>query len=111
MIDMLSPLGQRLLRSGGKIESGQIANMRTYLLPRRACIHVRILGESTTLCGRAWMPGGWQFINRGDVTAGHVPAHADEGDRDACKACAKTPVMQAVYTIARARRKAFGRAA
>ncbi len=29
-VDLSSPLGARVLRAGGVLESGQLANMRTY---------------------------------------------------------------------------------
>lgn len=69
------------------LESGQIANMRTYRLPANAKIHVRILGADKTLCGRSlrnhhqW---AWQFIHR---DSGGRPSGMRS--RDACSICSK----------------------
>jgi hypothetical protein len=107
-LDLNSRLGHRLLESGGKIESGQIANMRTYMLPAWPKTHTRILGESRTLCGRSLRNNGqwaWQFINTGSVQLGHPPSGSR--GRDACAQCARSPVLRATFEIADARRSAF----
>lgn len=90
VIDIDSPLGKRLLAAGLRLEDGQIANMNTFRLPARPCFHTRIVGEGRTLCGRSWMPGGWQFCSQG--TYGERAPH-NVRDRDACKSCAKHPVL------------------
>jgi hypothetical protein len=86
-------LFDRLMAAGGRLESGQIANMNTYLLPRETCLHVRILGEGRTLCGRRWMPGGWQFCSRGSFGE-HAPFGTYEGAPDVCRSCAKSPALK-----------------
>lgn len=77
-------LFNRVMASEGKLEAGMIANMNTHLLPREPKLHVRLLGERKTLCGKTWMPGGWQFTSRGSF-GHHAPWGTD--DRDVCKGC------------------------
>lgn len=113
ILDLASPLGMRLGKAQGRIESGMLANMRTYRLPARPAVHTRILGEDRTLCGRSlhhndqW---AWQFIHRGSVLEGHPPS----GSRDhrygrSCKRCNRSPVLVACFAIADARSRAVSR--
>lgn len=85
-LDLNTPLGQQLLRARGRLESGELANMRTYRLPRDVKGHVRVLGASRTLCGRPlhghlgrW---AWQFIHRGQFGLAR-PAHVT------CRTCTR----------------------
>jgi hypothetical protein len=106
-LDLNSPVGRRVVAAGGRIESGQIANMRTLLLPAEPKTHTRLLGESSTLCGRPLSNHGhfaWQFQHRGDVAAGQLPAGSDPADRDACRRCSASPVIRATAEIAATRR-------
>jgi hypothetical protein len=100
-----SPLGRRLIESGGVIESGHIANMRTYRLPAWPKVHTRVLGESKTLCGVPLHNHGewaWQFIHRG-VFGQRLPSGAHTGDRDHCTRCARSPVLRATQAANDAR--------
>lgn len=111
-LDLTSPLGARVLACGGRLESGQLANMRLY---RRSSdvVHTRLLGEDRTLCGRSLYHNrqlAWQFIHRGDVASGRLPSGSWPGDRDACKVCSASPVIRATAEIARARHEALGTA-
>lgn len=107
ILDLNTPLGARVLRSQGRIESGQLANMRTYL--RNETVHVRILGEDRTLCGRSLRHAGqwaWQFIHRGHVGTS-LPSGSYPGERHACQICTKNPVVQATAAVVNARRRAI----
>jgi hypothetical protein len=102
-------LAQRLLLSQGILESGQIANMRTYLLPRDVKIHTRLLAEDRTLCGipvrgyeGRW---AWQFVHRGRFGS-HLPSGAEDL-RHRCKRCARSPVLTLTEEVVRSRRLAF----
>lgn len=100
-----SPLGRRVLAAQGKIESGQLANMKTYRLPREARIHTRILGEDRTLCGRSLQHNGqwaWQFIHRGAVMDA-LPSGA-YGDRDSCAACSKNVIVRITADVSALKR-------
>lgn len=108
IINLDSKLGRRVMKSGGRIESGRIANMRTHLLPLDAKIHTRLLHESRTLCGRSIYnnnENAWQWIHRGEIQSGQMPS-GSEG-RDACSVCARNPVLKATLVIAQARRNAL----
>lgn len=110
ILDLVSPLGRRVAAAQGRIESGQLANMRLYRVS--TTVHTRLLGEARTLCGRSLFHNGqfaWQFINRGDVLAGYLPAHAVPGQRDVCLRCSASPVMRATAAIDEARRAAVTR--
>ncbi len=105
-LDLTSDLGQRLLRAGGTIESGQIANMRLYL-QRVDTVHVRIVGEDRTLCGRSLVhhdQWAWQFIHRGQ--AGMTLPSGIEG-RNGCKVCQQNPIVVGTHAVVVARRQAF----
>lgn len=112
ILDLTSPLGARVLACGGKLESGQLANMRLYRR-RSDVIHTRLLGEDRTLCGRSLYHNrqlAWQFIHRGDIAAGRLPSGSWPGERNACKVCSASPVIRATAKIAGARREALGTA-
>ena len=111
ILDLLSPLGERVLKAKGVIESGQIANMRTYRLARDAKTHVRLLGEDRTLCGRSLRHNGewaWQFIHRGTVGQS-LPSGSYPGERDACAKCARNPAIAATAEIVNTRRRVMSR--
>jgi hypothetical protein len=97
------------MQANGRIESGMIANMRTYLLPYEAKIHTRILGESRTLCGRSLFHNNqyaWQFINTGNFSEGHMPSGSND-PRRACSRCSRSLVLQVTKTISDARSAAL----
>lgn len=85
-------LFDRLMVAGGTLEAGMIANMNTMRLSPEPKLHVRILGESKTLCGKRWMPQGWQFTSRGSFGE-----HAPHGTRDyewkVCRGCRKSQAL------------------
>lgn len=108
LIDQLTPLGRRIQLAHGVLESGQLANMRTYRLPREVKIHTRLVGENRTLCGRKLRNNdqwAWQFIHRGSVAQGNLPSGSI--GPDACKQCCDTPVMRAGRTIYEVKREAL----
>jgi hypothetical protein len=101
-------LVERVVACGGVLESGMLANMRTYLLPRETTIHTRLVGEGRTLCGRPlrgfegrW---AWQFVNRGTFAAS-MPS-GSQGD-SACQQCARSPVLVATAEAVEAKRRAW----
>lgn len=103
-----TPNGRALVRAGGTIESGMIANMRTYLLPVDPKRHVRILGMDRTLCGRSLVNNdqwAWQFCARGNVVEGRVPGYMIK--RGGCAQCLSSPFMQVTLRIAEERRQAM----
>ena len=105
------PIVDRLIKGGGILESGQIANMRTYLLPKEAKTHTRILGEGRTLCGRSLRHNeqwAWQFINRGTF-ASELPVGAGTWEYDHCTRCAKSLALSITEQVVIARRKAYQR--
>lgn len=102
MVCVPRPLFDRLMAAGGTLESGQIANMNTLRLPAQPCLHVRILGEDRTLCGRRWMPQGWQFGSRGTFGQ-HAPHGTHEGARDACRRCQRSPALRLTNEVEAAR--------
>ena len=110
-LDLSTEIGRRVIAAQGRIESGQLANMRTYRLPAAAKIHVRLLGEDRTLCGRSLRHAGewaWQFIHRGQVGES-LPSGSYPGDRDACARCAENPIVTATAEVVAARRRAITR--
>lgn len=107
-LDVGSALAQRVLAAQGRIESGEIANMRTYRLPSEPKIHTRLLGEGTTLCGvpltgheGQW---AWQFIHRGSFGS-RMPSGSD--GPNACQRCARSKILRITAYVAAARRHAF----
>jgi hypothetical protein len=103
MIPIESPLGQRVIAAQGALESGMLANMRTYRLPREPRIHVRLVGEERTLCGRSLFHNAqyaWQFINRGRF-AQALPSGAND-DRT-CRVCASNEAVAATAAVEYAR--------
>lgn len=109
LLDLDTELGQRVLRAAGRIESGQLANMRLY---RRSSdiIHTRLRGEDRTLCGRSVYHAGqnaWQFVHNGRVGMS-LPSGSDPGDRNACKQCSRSPVVRVTATIVAERHRLIG---
>lgn len=108
-IHLDSPIARQLIAMGGAIESGHLANMRTYKLPKEPKIHTRIVGSDRTLCGRSLRNHGqfaWQFINRGEF-ANRLPSGSSVHNRDHCTQCAQHMVLQITQTVSDARRNAL----
>lgn len=93
-----NPLVQRIIAAERWMEAGCTANERT--LRMNNVTHIRLLGESRTLCGVRLTPGyhtRWQWYGRGRYGENLPHSMRDSlekpGSYPACARCARHPIV------------------